>query len=815
MESLIYLLKVTACTVLFFGFYVVVLRKLTFFKVNRFYLLATVLLSFVIPALQFEVKRVVVAAETDIVSNLPQIKTAQEPVQLVQPILVEYQPEIKSEIDWLGLIPYLYGAIASVFLLICLWRFFSLLKYTGKYTQNNDGLKLITKTTGFTNCSFFNYVFIDADKLSDADLAVLLKHEQVHARQYHSADKLLLMVAKALLWFNPVIYFYDKALEQVHEYEADEITSASFGNQAYANLLLHLAISKTNNALIHNFVKSPVKARIKMLFNQKTANMKKLSYFLALPVGLLLIWGFTIKVTPVFLEEKMQEKTFTLVIDATHGGADQGAIVGGTKEKELTLAIAKEIKIAAEAKGLKVILTRTADQNPNIEERAAVNGDFLISLQLGVDRDTAKNGLKFLTSGTYERDFKLAKANSMTYWIYKSIKNIEGVNVNNKPQSTKNVLIDGSAKPGIVIMLGYLTNKSDFNFITDNGKQTLLAGKIVEGIMQYKKYTPSDEVRAARQKEADSFGRRYESWLKSEKYSALKIKAAKIGKRTISGKIESLHSFGMVNPRIDGFILNANGTKYRVYINPAIMKKTAYKAGDDFVAKINKAEVWFDSDYLVLQPDVKTLEIKTDGATLNKAVVPRIISFSKITGDVKQKVSIMENAVIDIVNCRLTAEYVELDKLNNKMTAKNAVLKPNEGGSLNSSLIVFDLTNGSFNAESGSGKIELPKKQAVGVQLKEVLLAQPVNETEAKVEYSANDSVKMSEDKTLITLYGKARFGNKKISVLADEVTINRHTNVVTAKNLTLTDKNSGITITGYYAEFDKKGKLEIWQDHK
>jgi len=788
MEWLTYLLKVTACTVLFFGFYVVVLRKLTFFKINRFYLLATLLLSFVIPALQFEVKREITVVETEIPANVPELKPVSlAPAQLIQPVMLEYDQKAEANMDWSMLISYAYAGIASLLLLSCLWRLFSLLRHTKGSVKNKEGLKLVPKTKGFTNCSFFSYVFIDADQLSDVDFAVLLKHEQVHARQYHSVDKIILMVFKSLLWFNPIVYLYDKALEQVHEYEADEITSADFGNQAYASLLLKLAVSKSDIPLIHNFVKSPVKDRIKMLFNQKTASMKKLSYLLALPVGLLLIWGFTIKVTPVFLEEKMQEKTFTLVIDATHGGADQGAIVGDKKEKELTLAIAKEIKIAAEAKGLKVILTHTANQNPNIEERAAVNGDFLISLQLGADMDTAKNGLKFLTSGTYERDFKLPKANSMTYYIYKSIKNIEGINVSNKPQSTKNVLIDGSAKPGIVIVLGYLTNKSDFNFITDNGKQTLLAGKTVEGIMQYKKYTPSDEVRAARQKEADSFGRRYEAWLMSEKYSTLKIKAAKIGKRTISGKIESLHSFGMVSPRVDGFILNAKGTKYRVYINPAIMKRTAYKAGDDFVAKINKAEVWFDSDYLVLQPDVKTLEIKTDGAMLNKAVVPRIISFSKITGNAKQKISIMENAEIDINNNKLKAKYVELDEINGTMVAKNASFTNSKDNyRLESNLITFNLKKGGFSFDSGNGEMKTFN------DLDELIssISRKDYNDDVKVHYSAQDSVKMSRDKSVVSLFGNAKMIYKDVVLSGDKIVYNKHNNSVMVHKATMSGEN-------------------------
>ena len=62
MEWFNYLLKVSACLVLFFAFYLLVLKSLTFFKINRFYLLFTLLLSFVIPTLQFTVEREVEVA---------------------------------------------------------------------------------------------------------------------------------------------------------------------------------------------------------------------------------------------------------------------------------------------------------------------------------------------------------------------------------------------------------------------------------------------------------------------------------------------------------------------------------------------------------------------------------------------------------------------------------------------------------------------------------------------------------------------------------------------------------------------------------
>ncbi|MDZ4722800.1 MAG: N-acetylmuramoyl-L-alanine amidase [candidate division Zixibacteria bacterium] len=75
-----------------------------------------------------------------------------------------------------------------------------------------------------------------------------------------------------------------------------------------------------------------------------------------------------------------------VVIDAGHGGSDYGAIGrNGTREKDVTLAIAKELatKFRRE-KSIKVIMTRESDKTVSLEERASIankaGADLFISI---------------------------------------------------------------------------------------------------------------------------------------------------------------------------------------------------------------------------------------------------------------------------------------------------------------------------------------------------------------------------------------------------------------------------------------------------
>ena len=74
------------------------------------------------------------------------------------------------------------------------------------------------------------------------------------------------------------------------------------------------------------------------------------------------------------------------MIDPGHGGDDVGARgEGGTVEKDLTLAVARRVKAAIEARlGLRVLLTREDDRNVPLDQRIALannnKADLFISL---------------------------------------------------------------------------------------------------------------------------------------------------------------------------------------------------------------------------------------------------------------------------------------------------------------------------------------------------------------------------------------------------------------------------------------------------
>jgi len=98
----------------------------------------------------------------------------------------------------------------------------------------------------------------------------------------------------------------------------------------------------------------------------------------------------------------------TIVLDPGHGGSDAGALgAGGTKEKDYVLQIARRLKAAIETRiGLRVILTRDADETVSLDRRAAIanndKADLFLSLHLNAAVRPGTRGAQVLALNASE-----------------------------------------------------------------------------------------------------------------------------------------------------------------------------------------------------------------------------------------------------------------------------------------------------------------------------------------------------------------------------------------------------------------------------
>ena len=103
-------------------------------------------------------------------------------------------------------------------------------------------------------------------------------------------------------------------------------------------------------------------------------------------------------IKPTTIKGTSADKIDKIVVDAGHGGRDNGAIgAGGTREKDITLQIARELEAQLKATGkFSVLMTRDKDETVSLEERARIansaGADLFISIHCNANPKRAPRG---------------------------------------------------------------------------------------------------------------------------------------------------------------------------------------------------------------------------------------------------------------------------------------------------------------------------------------------------------------------------------------------------------------------------------------
>jgi TonB family protein len=260
-----YLLLVNVYLVLFFGFYALLLRKETFFQLNRIYLVSAALLSFIIPVIQ-----------ADWVKNLFITQTVHYSIYGGTGVTITQLKPIADAPFNIGQVLTIVYLAGVLFLMVRLvWQLMSLKRIINQPEQTGP-------------YSFFKKIKMDEHTAGND---VIAAHEQVHAKQWHSADVLIVEAVMIINWFNPVVYFYRYAVKHIHEFIADNHALKTGTTKAdYAMMLLTQTFNAPSHQLVNNFFNSSLlKQRIIMLQKNKSQRTALIKYGLSAPLFILML----------------------------------------------------------------------------------------------------------------------------------------------------------------------------------------------------------------------------------------------------------------------------------------------------------------------------------------------------------------------------------------------------------------------------------------------------------------------------------------------------------------------------------------------
>ena len=544
----IYVCKVIACSAILFSYYYFFLRNKQLHQYNRYYLLTCTVLSFIFPLLRIPVFHAGNPSGSSFIQTLSVISTDNWENAIV---LTAHKNSSHSFLT-------AQNAAIAVYmtgLIICSYLLLRSLMYIRKITRMYTNEKLDSVTV-YNTCepgtpfSFFHSLFWNEKIILNSEKGQqILCHELFHIRAGHSYDIMFMKGITALFWFNPFFHLIAREIKAIHEFLADEYASSSVNRYDYAELLVTEAINNKTSLVSNQFFHHQIKRRIAMLIQQHPSNFSYMRRMMALPLLFILFCAFTLKSGRYNSIGNFFSRTsgnITIVIDPAHGGIDPGARgLNDLNEKDITLSIAQKIKELSTDYGVTVILTRDKDILPEnaansmegnrnrIKILEQSKGDVFVSIHVNSSGSVIlpgpTHGFDIYVSDQnkqYERSKLLGSA------ITGEIKNTYKISEILKERKSQSIyVLAKSNAPAVLIECGYLTSKTDIDFITNTQNQEKIANDILKGIVKYQQHvsvahrTDDPEANKADTIPAEEFVRLMEIHQTEDKASEMFLRA--------------------------------------------------------------------------------------------------------------------------------------------------------------------------------------------------------------------------------------------------------------------------------------------------
>jgi TonB-dependent SusC/RagA subfamily outer membrane receptor len=307
MELFIYLLKSMILSGIFFGYYTLFLKNTIYHAYNRFYLLASMALSLVIPF--FKLSMFTVSEEQAAGAKQVLIYLTQLPASQAQEESIAWEILVIIGISAL-FVGYLAYSILKVFRL----KAVSAKKQMGDFT-------FIETDLDEAPFSFFSNLFWKKSiSMEDESGRKILQHELAHIREKHSWDRLFSQLICSIFWMNPFNWIMQKELQNIHEFIADRDAVGTGEVDAFAKMLLQTYYGNHFLNPSHSFYYSSIKRRIIMLTTSNTPKYAYLRKVAVLPLVAISLVLFSIQLSaqkPKPKKEVATQYTVTMRPDST------------------------------------------------------------------------------------------------------------------------------------------------------------------------------------------------------------------------------------------------------------------------------------------------------------------------------------------------------------------------------------------------------------------------------------------------------------------------------------------------------------------
>jgi len=289
-----YLFKFSVSIAVVYVFYQLVLRRLTFYQWNRFYLLGYSLLCFAIPFIHIDgwIAQASGGAESGFITVIPALgpyPAGALPASAAGTVAVA--KAAWGLYDWMGFV-LLTGTVLMTGRLTLLFLSLQRLRRKSVLITDDTTLKLYETAAGIAPFSFGRSVYFNPVRHTAEELEQIMRHEYVHVKQRHTIDLLAGELLCLVNWYNPFAWLVRYSIRQNLEFIADsKVLENGVDKKEYQYLLLKVVgISQYRIANHFNF--SNLKKRIVMMNKMKSARLHLGRFLFVLPLLAVLLVAF-------------------------------------------------------------------------------------------------------------------------------------------------------------------------------------------------------------------------------------------------------------------------------------------------------------------------------------------------------------------------------------------------------------------------------------------------------------------------------------------------------------------------------------------
>ncbi|GAA4433353.1 hypothetical protein GCM10023188_22690 [Pontibacter saemangeumensis] len=271
---ILYLLKANVALALFYMAYHVALRRLTFYHLNRLFLVFGILFAALYPLIDVSgLFRQHQELASTYMGTLPAWVTATA-APAHAPALDPWDIPLFG--FWLG------TGIMAIRLLLQLVSLHRI--HAASAPGNHKGIGF-RRTRHITQAfSFWQTIYLNPAQHSPEELESILRHEQVHVTGWHTLDVLLAEWSTVFYWFNPGAWLLKNAVKENLEFIADQhVVRTGMDRKAYQYLLLKV-VGAPEPAIATQFNFLQLKKRIAMMNKKQSSLLHVARYAVLVPL---------------------------------------------------------------------------------------------------------------------------------------------------------------------------------------------------------------------------------------------------------------------------------------------------------------------------------------------------------------------------------------------------------------------------------------------------------------------------------------------------------------------------------------------------